>query len=96
MVGCCLVDRLYKNVSFTPPVFLHYLSKKRGDGGLMPGKLVFKEVFEEFYNEELPDFLMKCSNIKGPDKMNIGGPGIVPLIHTSQLLCSIENECLFY
>lgn len=96
MIGCCLVDRLYNNISFSSPILLPYLSKERGDGGLMPGKLVFKEEFEEFCKEELPRVLLKISKNKGPDKINIGGPGIVPLIHVSQMLSSSDAECLFF
>ncbi len=96
MIGCCLIDRLYNNISFSSPILLPYLSKETGDGGLIPGKLVFKEEFEEFCKEELHDFLMKVAKNKGPDKTNIGGPGIVPIIHVSQMLFSSDAECLFF
>jgi len=36
-VGCCLVDRVYNNVSFPSGIFFSCLSKERGDGGLVPG-----------------------------------------------------------
>ena len=56
--GCCLVDRLYNNVSFYSNAFLSYSSKKRGDGGLSPGHLVLKEEFEEYTNSLNP-----CRNL---------------------------------
>lgn len=96
MVGCCLVDRLYNNVSFSSSALLPYLSKRSGDGGLTPGKLVFKEEFEEFCKVQLSDFLIKCTDKDKPDKINIGGPGIVPLIHARQILHSTAAECWFY
>lgn len=96
MVGCCLVDRFYSNISFYDSIFSLYFSKKRGDGGLTPGHLVFKEEFEEFGKKEFPEILRQITKGKGPDKINIGGPGIVPLIHTSQMLEVAGCECRFY
>ncbi|MDD4108940.1 MAG: carbohydrate kinase family protein [Prolixibacteraceae bacterium] len=94
--GCCLVDRLYNNVSFSDPLFSPYLSKKRGDGGLTPGQLVFKEEFEQYCGEKLPAALDKITKGKDPDKVNLGGPGIVPLIHAVQMLDENAAECRFY
>ena len=45
-VGCCLVDRVYNNISFHSNELRDYLSRKPGDGGLVPGNLVFREEFE--------------------------------------------------
>ena len=88
-VGCCLVDRVYNHVSFASEAFSSFLSKKRGDGGLSPGHLVFKEEFETFVKEELPTILGKITNNKPPDKLSIGGPCIVAMINAAQVL---ENE----
>lgn len=96
IVGCCLVDRLYSNISFSDSILSPYLSKKRGDGGLTPGQLVFKEEFEEFGKKGFPEILRQITNGKEPDKINIGGPGIVPLIHVSQMLGKADCECHFY
>jgi sugar/nucleoside kinase (ribokinase family) len=96
VTGCCLVDRLYNNISFTDPAISHYFSKKRADGGLTPGHLVFKEEFEEFCDEEFSKALKNITKGKEPDKINLGGPGIVPLIHVSQMLNATSTECLFY
>ena len=49
--------------------------------GLTPGKLVFVEEFEEFGKNKFSKILRQIINGKEPDKINIGGPGIVPLIH---------------
>ncbi len=96
VVGCSLVDRLYSNVCFTGPEFALYQSKKRGDGGLTPGQLVFKEEFEEFGKGMLSEILIEITNKNSPDKINIGGPGIVPLIHASQMLDNEACACFFY
>jgi len=96
VTGCCLVDRLYNNISFTDPEFLPYLSKRRGDGGLTPGQLVFKEEFEHFCGEKFSTVLNKITKGKEPDKVNLGGPGVVPLIHAKQMLESTVAECNFY
>jgi len=52
-IGCALVDYLYKPVSFTDNQFRRYLSVKPGDGGLSPGKLVFRDEFELFSGRKL-------------------------------------------
>jgi len=96
VTGCCLVDRLYRHISFNDHEFIPYLSKKKGDGGLTPGQLVFKEEFEDYCKEKLDHVLKKITKGKEPDKKNIGGPGIVPLIHASQMLESTGTECRFY
>lgn len=94
--GCALADYLYTGVQFTSPEFQKYLSKQSGDGGLSPGKLVFTEELEEFSSKSYPDILLEISNGCSPCSINIGGPGLVPLIHASQFLDSAEFEVKFY
>ncbi len=84
-VGCCLVDIMYNNVDFKSDAIRNYLSRERGDGGLTPGKLVFQEEFEEYSGINLDDFINKIAGGRNPDKINIGGPSIVSLIHAAQL-----------
>lgn len=96
MVGCCLVDRLYNNISFSDSDFVPFLSKKQGDGGLTPGHLVFTEEFERFGQAEFSEILKKITKGREPDKINIGGPGIVPLIHLRQMQDAEDCECFFY
>lgn len=95
-VGCCLVDCLYSNISFTSESFLNYLSKESGDGGLTPGHLVFKEEFEQFAKQDLEPILKEITKGKSPDKINIGGPCIVALIHAAQMLENTGCEFRFY
>ena len=87
--GCCLVDYLYNPISFTSETFSKYLSKRSGDGGLTPGQLVFVEEFEKFCSRDFESILQEITKGKSPNKVNVGGPSIVSLIHAAQML---ENE----
>jgi len=93
-VGCSLVDSLYNNISFKADNFLRLLSQEKGDGGLIPGKLVFKDKFESFTKKLNESNLHNIISKRVPDKMNIGGPGIVPMIHAAQL--SDNEKCDFH
>ena len=93
-VGCCLVDRVYNNISFCSDEFKKYLSVNSGDGGLAPGNLVFREEFEKYSGTELNHFVSFITADKEPDAMNIGGPAIVALIHAAQL--NENDNCTFH
>ena len=95
-VGCCLVDYLFNNISFTSDTFSKYLSKKRGDGGLIPGQLVFAEQFSQFIGQDFEPTIKMITKGKSPDKVNIGGPGIVALIHAAQMLENTGCQIKFY
>lgn len=95
-VGCSLVDRLYNNISFGTKVFQPYISKKQGDGGLVPGQLVFREDFEKYAGEDFIPVLEKLVKGRTYDKINIGGPGIVSMIHAAQLTTNKNCEYHFY
>ncbi len=94
--GCALADYLYLNISFHSPEFQEYLSKKVGDGGLSPGRLVFTEELERFSGEAYPEILKKITCGVLPNSFNIGGPGLVSMIHASQMLNSNEFEVRFF
>jgi sugar/nucleoside kinase (ribokinase family) len=95
-VGCCLVDLLYAGINFKSDTIKPYLSKKRGDGGLTPGHLVFSEEFEKFCNVPFDQALKKLTEGRTYNKINIGGPSIVSLINTAQLIDSENYEVRFY
>ncbi len=95
-VGCSLVDRLYNNISFSADNFISFLSKEKSDGGLTPGHLVFKEEFEEFDAGDLQSNLEEIISERSPDKVNIGGPAIVSLIHAAQMTDNRDCEYHFY
>jgi sugar/nucleoside kinase (ribokinase family) len=84
--GCALADLIYNQVSFSNPGFLKYLSKQTGDGGLSPGKLVFTEELEKFSGKPYPEILNEIVGNRPPDKMNVGGPSLVSMIHVAQML----------
>jgi sugar/nucleoside kinase (ribokinase family) len=89
--GCCLVDVLYGNIDFSGESIQPFMSGERGDGGLLPGKLVFLEDFAAFAQIPFPEILNSITNGKMPEKINIGGPSIVPLIHLAQT--SSQEDC---
>jgi len=94
-VGCCLVDVLYSNIDFSAKSFQPFLSKEPGDGGLCPGQLVFLEDFVQFAKIPFEDFLTSITKGQSHDKINIGGPSIVPLIHLAQLTAGKECSVSF-
>ena len=84
--GCCLLDYLYTGIDFKSPEFSRYLSKKEGDGGLSPGRLVFTDDLEKFSGKKFENLIKEIIGDRQPDDLNLGGPSIVALIHTAQLL----------
>jgi sugar/nucleoside kinase (ribokinase family) len=94
--GCCLVDLLFNNIDFHGKAMSPLLSKKRGDGGLVPGRLVFQEEFEDFCGKPLQQTLDAITGGRKYDKINIGGPSIVSLINAAQLTDKTGCEVRFY
>lgn len=95
-VGCCLVDLLFNDIDFGSDTIRPYLSKKRGDGGLKPGHLVFQEEFEKYCGSAFTKVLDKITGGRTQDKINIGGPSIVSLINVAQLIDKEHCEVRFY
>jgi sugar/nucleoside kinase (ribokinase family) len=95
-VGCCLVDLLYNDIDFGSNKIRPYLSLNRGDGGLTPGHLVFREEFEKFCKKPFESVLNEITEGKRHDKINIGGPSIVSLINVAQLVDKNKCEVRFY
>ncbi len=94
--GCALADYLYTGVRFNSPQFQKYSSKKSGDGGLSPGKLVFTEEIESLSGNPYSLILKELAGDRPPDGFNIGGPGLVSMINVSQLLRNDEFTVRFY
>lgn len=94
--GCALADFIYNGVSFKSIGFKKYLSKKAGDGGLSPGKLVFTEELEKFSSLPYREIIREITGNQQHDGFNVGGPSLVSLIHASQLLNSREFEVKYY
>lgn len=95
-VGCCLVDLLFNDIGFGNLTMNPYLSVTRGDGGLTPGHLVFREEFEKFCGEPFEQVLRRITGGRKHDKINIGGPSIVSLINAAQLVGKEYCEVRFY
>jgi sugar/nucleoside kinase (ribokinase family) len=95
-IGCCLVDLLYNDIDFNSDAIGPYLSKKRGDGGLTPGHLVFQEEFEKYCGSSFDTIVNKITGGRPYDKINIGGPSVVSLINIAQLCDKETCEVRFY
>ncbi len=94
--GCCLADFLYADIDFSKSNAKKYLSLTNGDGGITPGKLVFTADLEHFSGEPIATIMNNITEGKSPDAFNLGGPAIVALAGTAQLLAGENIECKFY
>ncbi len=93
-LGCTLLDFVYNGIDFNGPEFRKYRSREAGDGGLVPGQLVFLEELENFAGKAFEEIIVEIAGNRKPDVSNIGGPAIVSIIHAAQLL-SGEAEIRF-
>ncbi|WP_168203450.1 carbohydrate kinase family protein [Oceanispirochaeta crateris] len=93
--GCCLYDYLYKHISFNAQSFRDFLSITPGDGGVTPGELVFAENLSEYKNSSVESCIEQITNGQDPDTVNLGGPALVSLVHSAQMLPS-EWEIILY
>ncbi|MDR2184645.1 MAG: carbohydrate kinase family protein [Treponema sp.] len=84
--GCCLVDILYARSDFSTPAFQGALSRREGDGGLTPGRLVFAGDFERFMGRPYESALSLITGGADPSSRNLGGPSVVSLAHAAQML----------
>ncbi len=94
--GCCLIDYLYREVSYTGDAFRSYLSRKPGDGGLIEGGLVFAEDLEHFSGKSFSAVSRELVGDVLPDTVNLGGPAIVGAVNAAQILEGSGVECTFY
>lgn len=96
VTGCGLGDFLYNNIDFSSPEFIKYISRKTGDGGLAPGKLVFTQELERFANKSFDEILSEINGSKSYDTFNIGGPALVSFIAASQILYKRQVDIQYY
>jgi len=94
--GCCLVDHLYPNIDFGSPVMKRLLSRKNGDGGIAPGKLVFAEDLQTFAGIDFDALLEEITGDPSAGIENIGGPAIVGAVNVSQILYNKPVTVHFY
>ncbi len=96
VAGCSLADILYADIDFTAPAFTACASKKDGDGGLTPGKLVFADALEAFTGKSYPELKRALTAGRAPHAENLGGPAIVGAINASQILSDLPVTFKFY
>jgi len=94
--GCSLADLLYTNIDFGGKPFEKYRSRSPGDGGLVPGKLVFAEEIERFSGVGIHEILGEITGDSTPASRNLGGPAVVALINASQLLSGRDDITLTF
>jgi len=84
--GCCLIDTIYGECDYTSEAFKQLWSRTRGDGGLIEGGLVFTEDLERFSGLDHRAIIERLTGGRPADAINIGGPAVVALIHSAQIL----------
>ena len=94
--GCALVDYFYPNINFHSGSFSEFQSKRDGDGGLCQGRLVFTEELEQFAGAQYSEILKRITGGTAPSTYNLGGPGLVSLIHVAQMLPLNKFDVRFF
>ena len=97
-IGCSLGDYLYRGVDFSSSGFKAFCSRVAGDGGLVPGKLVFGSSLERYTGMRLEQVIEHLKRDCGARyaSFNLGGPAIVALVHAAQMLASCPVSVRFY
>jgi sugar/nucleoside kinase (ribokinase family) len=90
------MDYLSTGIDFSGAAFERYRSKTPGDGGLVPGQLVFAEGLERFAGAPYEKVLEEITGGKPPASKNLGGPSVVALVHAAQLLNPAGVPVSFY
>lgn len=96
VTGCALSDFLYTDVDFGAEAFRSCASRKRGDGGLTAGELVFADALEKYMKKDYSLLLKVLTNGAAPAKQNLGGPAVVGAINAAQILSDLDVKCSFY
>ena len=94
--GCILADYFYPDIDFLGKVFKKYRSRRKGDGGLNPGNLVFTENLETFANKNFDEIVAELTKGRAYIDLNIGGPGIIAMINVAQLLYNYNCTVNFF
>ena len=84
-VGSSLLDLIYTDIDFGSRAFEKLSTKRPGDGGLVPGGLVFAEDLERFADTPLHHILETITGKSGPDSINLGGPAVAALVNAARL-----------
>jgi sugar/nucleoside kinase (ribokinase family) len=94
------MDLLYPEADFGSAAFAAAASRREGDGGLAPGRLVFAEDAGRFLlasGAERP-FAQALAAIAGPSPAaeNVGGPSVASLVHAAQMLAGEDATVSFF
>ena len=96
VTGCALADCVYPAIDFNGPVFRRYASCKPGDGGLVPGQLVFLESLAEFAGESPEAVQAALTAGQTMAARNVGGPAVVAAVNAAQMLWDHPGKVHFY
>jgi len=83
--GCALLDILHPDARFDGEQFNRFSSRSPGDGGLVPGRLVFADALERFCGLPAQEVVNTICGNHEPTR-NLGGPAIVALVLAAQVL----------
>ena len=90
------MDILYPEADFSSPAFEALRSRRDGDGGLSPGRLVFADDLEVFGGRPFPELLHGLFGKEPKKAENVGGPSVVSLIHAAQMLEGLPVRVSFH
>lgn len=93
--GCSLIDYLYTPVDFGSAPFARYGSRRDGDGGVSPGRLVFAEELERFAGRPFARVLEDLTGGAEPARVNLGGPAVVASVNAAQLVSGLDVRVHF-
>jgi len=96
VTGCSLADCVYTGIDFSAPSFRRYASRTPGDGGLVPGQLVFLDALAAFAGESGDAVLRNLTAGHRMAARNVGGPAIVSAINAAQLTWNLPVEIQLY
>ena len=94
-VGCCVLDILYPDADLSSPAFAECRSRKPGDGGLVPGGLVFADELQRFAGQT-PEEIARAVSRGAPVATNLGGPAATAPVHAAQVLAQEGVTAHFY
>ena len=100
--GCALLDILYPDADLSSSAFTRCASRSPGDGGLVPGNLVFAAALEAYTGMSVADIVRSIrrrppQGHSAPTPVrNLGGPAVVALILAAQLLGPQRIPVSFY
>lgn len=93
--GHGLADLIHRDLDLQSPRLAPYRSRRPGDGGLEPGKLVFADDLARFAGRPWEEVLADLASGSEP-LFNAGGPALVSLTLAAQLLRPAKIPATYY